>query len=65
MPDVSQKQHNFMEGIAHGMTPRGGKGPSPGVAREFIAADKAEGKFTSDPHHHKARASGFKPEPRE
>lgn len=39
MPSVSQKQHNFMEGIAHGMKPRG-KGPSIAVAKEFVAADK-------------------------
>jgi hypothetical protein len=45
MPDVSAKQHRFMEGIAHGMKPRSGKGPSPQVAREFLAADKAEGKY--------------------
>ncbi len=40
MPSTSKKQHNFMEGIAHGMTPRSGKGPSPAVAKEFVAADK-------------------------
>lgn len=45
MPDKSQKQHNFMAGIAHGMKPRNGKGPSPAVAREFLEADKALGKF--------------------
>lgn len=46
MPDESRKQHNFMAGIAHGMKPRSGKkGPSPEVAREFLEADKAQGKF--------------------
>lgn len=45
MPDKSQKQHNFMEGIKHGMKPRNGKGPSPAVAREFLEADKAAGIF--------------------
>ncbi|HXU06348.1 MAG TPA: hypothetical protein VN903_35575 [Polyangia bacterium] len=42
MPSKSQKQHNLMEGIAHGMTPRGGKGPSVEVAKEFVAADKGK-----------------------
>lgn len=45
MPSTSAKQHRFMEGIAHGMKPRSGKGPSPAVAKEFVAADKAEGKY--------------------
>jgi hypothetical protein len=40
MPSRSKKQHNFMEGIAHGMKPRKGKGPSKAVAQEFVAADK-------------------------
>jgi hypothetical protein len=39
MPSKSKKQHRFMEAIAHGMKPKSGKGPSPYVAREFIAAD--------------------------
>lgn len=45
MPSSSQRQHNFFEGIAHGMKPRKGKGPSPAVAREFINADKVSGKY--------------------
>ena len=45
MPSKSEKQHRFMEGIAHGMKPRGGKGPSPAQAKEFVAADKKQGKF--------------------
>lgn len=40
MPSTSLAQHNFMEGIAHGMKPRGGSGPSPDVAKEFVQADK-------------------------
>lgn len=40
MPSKSAKQHRFMEAIAHGMKPRGGKGPSVAVAQEFVAADK-------------------------
>jgi hypothetical protein len=39
MPSVSAKQHRFMEGIAHGMKPKGGKGPSVAVAKDFVAAD--------------------------
>lgn len=39
MPSKSKKQHNFMEGIAHGMKPKAG-GPSVKVAKEFVAADK-------------------------
>ena len=36
MPAVSGKQYRFMAGIAHGMKPRHGIGPSPEVAEEFI-----------------------------
>jgi hypothetical protein len=46
MPSKSVAQHNFMEGIAHGMKPRGGKGPSVAVAKEFAAADQSLGKKT-------------------
>jgi len=31
-----------MEGIAHGMKPKGGKGPSAKVAAEFVNADKGK-----------------------
>lgn len=40
MPSVSRKQHNLMEMVAHGGKPRGKKGPSVAVAKEFVAADK-------------------------
>jgi hypothetical protein len=40
MPSKSAKQHRYMEMIAHGGTPYGGKGPSPAVAKEFVQADK-------------------------
>jgi len=44
MPSESKAQHNFMEGVAHGMKPNrrghGGKAPSVKVAKEFVAADK-------------------------
>jgi hypothetical protein len=56
MPDVSGKQHRFMEGIAHGMKPRGGKGPSVAVAQEFVQADKAEGKHFAGPKHPRSHA---------
>lgn len=42
MPSVSGKQHRFMEGIAHGMKPNKGKGPSVAVAKEFVQADKGK-----------------------
>lgn len=32
-----------MEAIAHGMKPKGGKGPSKAVAQEFVDADKGNG----------------------
>ena len=36
MPVKSAKQMRFMQGIAHGMKPNKGVGPSPEVAKEFI-----------------------------
>ena len=36
MPAVSGKQYRFMAGIAHGMKPYKGKGPSKEVAKEFV-----------------------------
>ena len=36
MPAKSAVQYKFMQGIAHGMKPRKGIGPSPAVAKEFI-----------------------------
>ena len=36
MPAKSAKQFKFMAGIAHGMTPNKGVGPSPAVAEEFV-----------------------------
>jgi hypothetical protein len=36
MPAVSAKQYRFMAGIAHGMKPNKGVGPSPEVAEEFV-----------------------------
>jgi hypothetical protein len=44
MPSKSRKQHNYMEMIAHGGTPRKGGAPSKAVAREFVKADKKKGK---------------------
>ena len=36
MPAKSGAQYRFMAGVAHGMKPRGGVGPSPEVAEEFV-----------------------------
>lgn len=36
MPAKSGKQYRFMAGIAHGMKPHKGIGPSPEVAEEFV-----------------------------
>lgn len=41
MPSTSGKQHRLMEAIAHGAKPKGGHGPSPAVAHDFVEADKA------------------------
>ena len=37
MPPKTGKQYRFMAGIAHGMKPRGGVGPSEEVAKEMIS----------------------------
>ena len=39
MPSKTAKQAKFMRAVAHGMKPRGGKGPSKKVAKEFMKAD--------------------------
>jgi hypothetical protein len=41
MPAVSGKQYRFMQGIAHGMKPNKGYGPSPEVAKEFVTKTSA------------------------
>jgi hypothetical protein len=38
MPAKSSKQYRLMAGIAHGMKPKGGIGPSKEVAEEFVNA---------------------------
>lgn len=43
MPFKSKKQKRFFQAIAHGMKPRGGKGPSKAVARKFIKDSRREG----------------------
>jgi len=43
MPSVSRAQQKMMQAIAAGAKPRGGKGPSRKVAKEFVAADHARG----------------------
>lgn len=42
MPAKSGRQYRLMAGIAHGMKPRSGVGPSPEVAREFVEATPAD-----------------------
>lgn len=60
MPSVSQKQHNYMEGIAHGMKPRSGKGPSKAVAEEFVKADA--GRSSTVAKRHKNNKRRFEPD---
>lgn len=55
MPDESQAQHNYMEMIAHGGKPRGGGGPSPAVAEEFVTADKTNHSYKNTYHVGKKR----------
>lgn len=63
MPSKSRKQHNYMEMMAHNPEKaRKAGGPSKAVAEEFVAADKAAGKFrgavgrdSSDRAHRKGR----------
>lgn len=55
MPSQSGKQHRLMEAIAHGEKPRGGHGPSVAVAKEFVAADKAEHKHFAGSHKKKSK----------
>lgn len=43
MPSKTPKQARFMAGIAHGMKPKGGKGPPVSVAKEWNQADKGTG----------------------
>lgn len=43
MPSRTFRQARFMSGIAHGMKPKGGKGPSVSVAKEFVKADSKSG----------------------
>ena len=40
MPSTSKPQAKLMAAVAHGMKPKGGKGPSKAVAKEFNQADK-------------------------
>lgn len=51
MPATSKAQYRFMQGVAHGMKPRGGKGPTKKQAQEFVNA-------TPNPGALPARSSG-------
>jgi hypothetical protein len=42
VPATSGPQYRFMQGIAHGMKPRSGHGPSKEVAEEFVHATPAK-----------------------
>jgi hypothetical protein len=42
MPAKSAKQYKFMAGIAHGMKPNKGIGPSEEVAEEFVKKTPAK-----------------------
>jgi ribosomal protein S7 len=59
MPSKSRAQHNFMAMIAHGVKPRGGKGPSKAVAREFLAADKKDKAYKKRSRVKKTIAGGY------
>jgi hypothetical protein len=45
VPSVSKKQHNLMEMAAHNAAFAKAKGIPQKVAKEFVAADKAAGKY--------------------
>jgi hypothetical protein len=45
MPSKTKKQHRFMEMIAHNPMIAKQKGISQKVGKDFVAADKAEGKY--------------------
>jgi hypothetical protein len=52
MPSKSAKQHRLMEAAAH--TPGGYGGVPQKVGKDFVAADKKEGKhYDSHKHHQK------------
>lgn len=44
MPSSSYAEHRLMQAAAHGWKKPGG-GPSKSVGKEFVAADKAAGRF--------------------
>jgi hypothetical protein len=44
MPTESRKEHNFMEMIAHNPAAAKRVGVAQSVGKEFVAADKAQGK---------------------
>ncbi len=44
MPSVSKKQHNFMEMVAHDPAAAKRVGVSSSVGKDFVEADKAQGK---------------------
>lgn len=49
MPSQNRKQHNFMALCKHNPQHAQGKCPPESVSSEFLAADKASGKFRGAP----------------
>ena len=49
MPVKSAKQKKFMQAIAHGMSPKGGTGPSVGVAKEMLSGKKKKKQLKHNP----------------
>lgn len=45
MPSVSKKQHKFMQAVKHSPTFAKKAGVPQSVGRDFVAADKKQGKF--------------------
>lgn len=43
MPATSKAQFNFMQGVAHGMKPKKGKGPTKAQAKEYVAGQSPKG----------------------
>lgn len=59
MPSKSEAQHKYMEGIAHGMEPRGAHAPSQDVAQDFVQADDDSGRFGSRDNYRGGEGGAF------
>lgn len=49
MPSKSKSQHNLMEAVAHSVKAAKAAGVPQSVGKEFVEADKAEGKKFTKP----------------